>query len=78
MDNIGLLVEIMKGDRWVIRKKIKNIKKVITISQIDGCNFKRVGTLEFDFSWGTCNTYQFEMEKMLFCFHYKATKQCHL
>ena len=51
---------------------------VIQISRIDGCNVKRVGTLEFDFKWGACNTYQFDMEKILLCFQLSAGKQCHL
>ena len=41
---------------------------VIKISRIDGCNVERVGNLEFDFSGGACNTYDFEVEKILFCF----------
>ena len=51
---------------------------VIKISRIDGCNVKRIGTLEFDFYYGACSTYQFEMEKILFCFHAYAAKECHL
>ena len=79
MDNIGLLVDGMKKDRLVICKKShSNIKTVIKISRIDGCNVKRVGTLEFDFDDGACNTYQFEMEKILFCFGWNTHRECHL
>ena len=51
---------------------------VIKISRVDGCNVKRVGTLEFDFVNGACNTYQLKMEKILLCFSSDATKECHL
>ena len=51
----------------------------VKISRIDGCNIKRVGSLKFDFSWGACNTYQFDVEKILFCFgQNNSNSQCHL
>ena len=57
--------------------ELVNITKVIKISRIDGCNVKRVDSLEFDFFDGACDTYQFEVEKILFCFGYDQQK-CHL
>ena len=71
-------------DYWRIKEKTGIGKKVITIltviqiSRIDGCNIKRVGTLEFDFKEGACNTYQFDVEKILFCFGGDSERQCHL
>ena len=41
---------------------------IFKISRIDGCNLKRVDSLDFDFYNGACNSYQFEIEKILFCF----------
>ena len=35
---------------------------------MDGCNVKRILSLEFDFRRGPCSTYQFEVEKIVFCF----------
>ena len=66
-----------KKDRY-LQKSHSNIKTVIKIGRIDGCNVKRVGTLEFNFKQGACNTYQFEMEKILFCFGSDTDQECHL
>ena len=80
----------LNGQHWIIggykkkrqvnhlRKSHSNIETVIKISRIDGCNVKRVGTLEFDFKTGACNTYQFEMEKILFCFGPSPDRECYL
>ena len=70
----------MKKDRlstkWVSKGKLNDCVK---ISQIDGCNIKRIGNLEFDFSFGACNTYQFDVEKILLCFSdHPSYRQCHL
>ena len=80
MDIIGILVDIMKKHRlltnWVSKDELNDCVK---ISRIDGCNIKRVGNLEFDFSFGACNTYQFNVEKILFCFgFFSSHRQCHL
>ena len=50
----------------------------VKISRIDGCDIKRVGNLEFDFYRGACNNYQFEVEKILFCFGGNSERECHL
>ena len=54
-----------------------NTTIVIKISRIDGCNVKTVDSLEFDFFDGACSTYQFEVEKILFCFGYDQ-QECNL
>ena len=67
-------------------KKYLGITKLIKISRIDGCNVKRVASLEFDFYDGACNTYRFEVEHqklrfeveiILLCFG-QGSKRCHL
>ena len=58
---------------------LENVTIGIKISRLDGCNVKRIGSLEFDYRRGACNTYQFDVEKILFCFgggYYD--RQCHL
>ena len=54
------------------------VNDCVKISRIDGCNIKRVGNLEFDFYDGACNTYRFDVEKILFCFGDYSSRQCHL
>jgi len=49
-----------------------------THRRIDGCNVKRVSSLKFDFYLGACNTYQFGMEKILFCFGSGTKRECHM
>ena len=56
----------------------KKLNDCVKISRIDGCNIKRIGNLEFDFNYGACNTYQFDVEKILFCFGGYPYRQCHL
>ena len=77
LDKIGLLVVGMKKDRLVIYQISHEKFMMFQISRIDGCNIKRIGNLEFDFWWGACNTYQFDVEKILFCFG-PSESQCHL
>ena len=71
----------MNADRLVIdrdlRENLEYITIVFKISRIDDCNVKRIGSLEFDFSGRSCNTYPFEVEKILFCFG-TDEKECHL
>lgn len=57
----------------------------VQISRIDECKIKKVGTLDFDFYNGACSTYQFDVEKILFCFgdsnnynHPGYQRECHL
>ena len=40
----------------------------VQIGRVDECNVTRVKTLDFDVFSGACNTYQFDVEKILFCF----------
>ena len=70
----------MKKDRLVANRLCrKKFNDCVKISRIDGCNIKRIGNLEFDFSGGACNTYQFDVEKILFCFGGGwSDRQCHL
>ena len=80
----------MKKDRLVAnRLSRKELNDCVKISRIDGCNIKRVGNLEFDWvrfytsgppgsGGGACNTYQFDVEKILFCFGSSSYRQCHL
>ena len=70
----------MKKDRLVAnRLSRKELNDCVKISRIDGCNIKRIGNLEFDFYDGACNTYRFDVEKILFCFGGGSyDQQCHL
>ena len=69
----------MKKDRLVAKRlSRKKFDDCVKISRIDGCNIKRVGSLEFDFNYGACNTYQFDVEKILFCFGGDSERQCHV
>ena len=56
---------------------LENITIEIKISRIDECNVKRIGNLEFDFAGDACNTYLFEVEKILFCYG-TDEQECHL
>ena len=48
------------------------------ISKIEECNLKRIGSIPFEFRYGTCGTYTFDQrEIVLLCFQYKALKSCH-
>ena len=69
----------MKKDRLVAnRLSRKELNDCVKISRIDGCNIKRIGNLDFDIYGGSCNTYQFDVEKILFCFGGGSERQCHL
>ena len=70
--NKNRLVIANKGNYIDFKRKIENDD--IKISRIDGCNIKRVSSLDFDFRFGACKTYQFEIERILFCF----ASDCHL
>ena len=79
-------MESLIADRLVIDRNLRvkiekyddiKLLSIIKISRLDGCNFKRVRSLEFDFYYGACNTYNFEVEKILFCFGFD-NRDCHL
>ena len=81
----------LNGQHWIIgggndKRQVSDysfdpikVKITVKVSRIDGCNVKRVGKLPVDFSSGACNTYQFDVEKILFCFGEKnGNSQCQL
>ena len=51
---------------------------IFKISKVVGCSLKRQSSLEFDFRYGACGTYQLQYkEKILLCFDYYGQKSCH-
>ena len=82
MENTGFLVDIRKEDRLVNDRVVIALNKIgeyktkypfftkdiVQISRIDGCTVKKVGSLNFDFRYGACKSYQFEIEKILIYF----------
>lgn len=49
----------------------KNIRQ---ISRVEGCNLKRLGSLAFDFYYGTCTT--FDSDQLFLCFPETDKKGC--
>ena len=50
---------------------------IIEITRLDDCQLKRVATLDFYFEHGVCQSYQFEVEKILFCFGSYPHEACY-
>ena len=80
--NFGLLVAKINLARWIelpITSSCKlNCNLIdVKISRIDGCSVKRVADMEFNFNYGACNTFQFDIEKILFCFGTISGQHCH-
>jgi len=53
----------------------------IQVSKIEGCKLVRQGDLNFDFRYGSCNTFIEPMPRILLCFTFipsqEGTKTCH-
>ena len=44
------------------------------MSEVQGCELRRIGDLDFDFWAGGCNTFSFGI---MLCFQESADKECH-
>ena len=44
------------------------------MSEVQGCELKRIDDLPFNFKIGACNTFSFGI---MLCFDYNADKECH-
>ena len=46
------------------------------ISKIDGCELKRIGDLNYEFTMGACGTFLYPEERILLCFPYAKLSGC--
>ena len=47
------------------------------LSKIEGCSLNRIGTLDFNFKFGSCRTYDFDgIPKILLCFDINQPQAC--
>ena len=51
-------------------KKILSFSNQFKISRIHDCSLEKIGQLPHEFDWGTCGTYEFPEERVMFCFPY--------
>ena len=49
----------------------------IKVSKIDGCQLVRQADMEFDFYIGSCQSFDQPTPKILLCFDYYHTTECH-
>ena len=46
------------------------------ISKINGCSLDRIGQLPHEFVYGSCGTYKFPEERVMFCFQRSMESAC--
>ena len=51
--------------------------KSFQLSKIVGCEMVRQQDMDFDFYKGSCNSFTQPTPKVLLCFSYYHTKECH-
>ena len=49
----------------------------VKVSKIDGCQLVRQADMEFDFYIGSCQSFDQPTPKILLCFDYSHTSECH-
>ena len=74
--NFGISADQMKiKDRSApISRRFET--KIFKASRIEGCKLIRQNDLEFDFYYGSCNTFQSPTESVLLCFDYDHPQTC--
>ena len=77
--NFGIWVEkIQHTNARLVKKIMISMRNLyFKASKIVGCKMIRQFDLPFDFSLGSCNTFQVPDEKVLMCFS-ESSKNCHL
>ena len=77
--NFGTLVDLPRTN---VRYNSENIYKIYLFvlyqaSKIVGCRLERQTDLNFDFYVGACNTFNQSEPKILLCFDWSNTRECH-
>ena len=47
------------------------------VSKVEGCKLVRQGDLDFDFKYGSCNSFVEPTPRILLCFDSSNSKACH-
>ena len=71
----GACAASLNGENYVFGAEPDEFKN--QFSKIEGCSLNRIGTLDFDFQFGFCGTYNFGgTPKILLCFDQNQPKAC--
>ena len=59
------------------KKKYKILYSFFKVSKIDGCQLVRQADMGFDFDEGSCQSFDQPTPKILLCFDYYHSNECH-
>ena len=75
VDSIPLYVRL--ADYWNFYDFFSKIQGYFKASKIVNCELKQQPDLEFDFYGGSCNSFTHPEPKILLCFDYDHSNECH-